>query len=186
MSMKTLRSATLSLSLVSPFMLAASVLVATPVVIMSATTASACDVQIGRRGSCDAGYRGDWANGNHGPRGTSWDPGGGVRRGGYQQPQQRMVRRPVHGGQRYGGGQQQRGPFMVRRSVIHHGGERGNQGGRVIVTGQHRDVELRRGENYAVAQSVPLTPGPTRPAMKSPYENLGTKDGVTYFAVDAD
>ncbi len=114
------------------------------------------------------------------------------RRGGYGRP---MMRPRHHAHPRYASRpmmhrgpvmHREGGPVMVRRTVVRHGGSHQDAGGRVIVTGQHRNVELRRGEDYAVAQRVPLTPGATQPSQRSPYENIGSKDGSTYFLVNAD
>ena len=76
--------------------------------VFGSTMASACDVQIGRPGSCDGAYRRDWANGRYG-RGGPWDPNGG---GGYQQ----------RSGYQHGGGYRQGvvvyGRQPTRRQVI--------------------------------------------------------------------
>ncbi len=116
-------------------------------------------------------------------RNNPWVPGSeNVRRGGGQYGH--TNRRQAHGaynGRQYGGGGQVRRSFKHGRAVA-----AGAAGGTVVVTGRHRNVELQRGENYAVARPVSLTPGETKPAVKSPYENIGSKNGTTYFLVDVD
>ena len=115
-------------------------------------------------------------------RNNPWVPGSEmapIRRG---RPMYGQQMRPVYGQSR---------PMMVRRSYGY-----GSSGAAIVAGGGsvryvvrgggNNVVELERGANYAAAQPVPLTPGPTRHAIKSPYENLGSKDGTTYFAVPVD
>lgn len=156
--------------------------VAMPTLIDTAAQAS-CDVQVGRRNSCHQGYLNSCAGlGRNNP----WclnGGNGGYRNGGQMRPMRPVYNaRPVYRGQQHA----HRTHHMARSDG---GSAIVNGGGHVkyVVSGKANNIiELQRGPNYAASQTVALTAGATRPSIKSPYQNIGSKEGVTYFLVDVD